>query len=588
MKNISKYLLLPAALAFVATASFADDFGDFADFESDGDFDSTTDFADFSDFSDFADFGSFGSFGDDSSSGPKLETGGSVSTDVRAYVDTASIDNLDVEAFPAANLDMKYSGTKSDIELKLSVDENKIKNAPQNLDVIDELTIHGYFDSFLLEAGKTKVVWGKGDKLHVIDNFNADDYSDFIIPDYLDRRISTPMIRGVYSLPFANMQIEAVYTPFLPVDSFATDGRWTPAQVTVLSDTVTETAKLRLADSIKKLENARLEATTASTLEVLGTSDAQTKLTALVTAAYNAGKITADASKVAAVMATGKSQSEATVLVLAAAYKEYLSANLTAANTAYTLALANANALSADPSVIYPDMKSLKYGQFGGRLTATLGQIDFGVSYYNGWYKQPSVNASKINSFIASYLADGTVTEDEKFLAYDKKHTFGLEASTVIWHFNVRGEAAYNLTEDTDGKNPWVHNNSIAWLAGFDIDLPFWNANLNVQETGTFILHGDECDKNTADVDYAKHYSNNKIVCNFSTSFLNDKLVPQVTVMYGIERGDLAVMPLVEYKPDQNLTLSASGMLIWCKDSDSEFNAWKDNSFVALGAKYCF
>ena len=109
-----------------------------------------------------------------------------------------------------------------------------------------------------------------------------------------------------------------------------------------------------------------------------------------------------------------------------------------------------------------------------------------------------------------------------------------------------------------------------------------------MQETGTFILHGDECDKNTADVDYAKHYSNNKIVCNFSTSFLNDKLVPQVTVMYGIERGDLAVMPLVEYKPDQNLTLSASGMLIWCKDSDSEFNAWKDNSFVSLGAKYCF
>ena len=31
------------------------------------------------------------------------------------------------------------------------------------------------------------------------------------------RRISTPMVRGVYSLPFANMNLEAVYTPFLPV-----------------------------------------------------------------------------------------------------------------------------------------------------------------------------------------------------------------------------------------------------------------------------------------------------------------------------------------------------------------------------------
>ncbi|MCR4712844.1 MAG: hypothetical protein K5751_00525 [Treponemataceae bacterium] len=122
--------------------------------------------------------------------------------------------------------------------------------------------------------------------------------------------------------------------------------------------------------------------------------------------------------------------------------------------------------------------------------------------------------------------------------------------------------AAYNITEDTDGKNPWVHNNSIAWLAGFVIDLPFWNANLNEQETGTFILHCDECDKNTADVDYAKHYSNNKIVCNFSTSFLNDKFLPQLTVMYGIERGDLAVMPLVEHKPDQNLKMIQGGCAV--------------------------
>ena len=75
--------------------------------------------------------------------------------------------------------------------------------------------------------------------------------------------------------------------------------------------------------------------------------------------------------------------------------------------------------------------------------------------------------------------------EKDKFLSYDKKQTFGLEASSIIWHFNVRGEFAYNLTDDTDGTDPWVHNNSIAWLGGFDIDLPFWNANLNVQETGS-------------------------------------------------------------------------------------------------------
>ena len=194
-----------------------------------------------------------------------------------------------------------------------------------------------------------------------------------------------------------------------------------------------------------------------------------------------------------------------------------------------------------------------------------------------------------MNTFLDAYLANGEVSEEDKFLAYDKKQTFGLEASSVIWHFNVRGEFAYNLTNDTDGTDPWVHNNSIAWLGGFDIDLPFWNANINVQETGSLILHGDECDEFAADVDYnSKGYTNNKLVCNITTSFLNDKLAPEVTVMYGIERGDLVVMPKLAYKPDQNLTLTASGMIINCADKDSEFYGWKNNSFASIGVKYQF
>ena len=91
------------------------------------------------------------------------------------------------------------------------------------------------------------------------------------------------------------------------------------------------------------------------------------------------------------------------------------------------------------------------------------------------------------------------------------------------------------------------------------------------------------------DVDYNKKgYSNNKVVANLTTSFLNDKVAPEVTVMYGIERGDLVVMPKLAFKPDQNLTLTASGMYIHCADEDSEFYSWRENSFVSVGAKYQF
>ncbi len=578
--KLNKYILMAAALLTGATA-YADDFDD------------------------------FGSFGDDGADGAagKIEVNGSAETDIRAYVDTSDkedkdgADKVEMEVTPSASIDLSYSGNKSDISLTLKIDEDTIKNHPE--DVIDEAVLRGYFGNLTLEAGKMKVVWGKGDKLHVLDNFNADDYSDFIIPDYLDRRISTPMVHAVYSLPFANMNLEGVYTPLLPVDRFASDGRWTPAQVGELTGVVTASAKARVAASTTNLEKMRMEATEASTLKALmdaGNAEATAALTAMVTEAYSSGKIAYTNEEVAAVLmkmgvnplaANDAQKLAAAKAVLAEKYQTYLTDVLKAAETDYTLCLANANSLSADPNVIYPDLWTLKYGQYGARVTATLGQVDLGLSYYNGWYKQPSFNASKLTDFLESYLLNGEVSEEDKFLAYDKKQTFGLEASSVIWHFNVRGEFAYNLTDDTEGSDPWVHNNSVAWLGGFDIDLPFWNANINVQETGTLILNGSSCDDNLdkgkADVDYDKNgYTNNKLVCNITTSFLNDKLAPEVTVMYGIEHGDLVVMPKLAFKPDQNLTFTASGMIINCADEDSEFYGWRKNSFASLTAKYQF
>ena len=626
--KLNKLLLTAGALAMCGTLAFADDFDDFGSFED------------------------FGSFGDDSASSSKLEVNGSISLDARAYVDVDDADELEVEATPSGKLDLSYSGNKSDLNLSLNVDVDKLKSHPE--DVIDELVLRGYFGNFTLETGKMKIVWGKGDKLHVIDNFNADDYSSFIIPDYLDRRISTPMIRGIYSFPIANLQLEAVYTPLLPVDRFASQGRWTPAQLSAMTNTVTAKTTKQVADSFKAYTTATATVGAAGAAYTISTESAKKAAAALesATTSFNTAKGIYDSvntkyttllngydmakaqnnaitwdyylANIAQVSdeqfeALRKGYSEAAAAYYAAlaakesaqttldgyneaatkAETEYLKAKqeAEAVGTAYMHALTYANALSSDPSVVNPDLWSLKYGQFGGRATWTLGQFDLGLSYYNGWYKQPSLNPTKVDTFITSYLEDGKVSEDEKFLAYDKKQTFGVEASTVLWHFNLRGEFAYNLTDDVDGSNPWVHNNSIGWLGGFDIDLPFWNANLNVQEYGTYVLNGSKCDDNnavwaskgTSDIDYAKNgYTNNKLVCNFSTSFMNDKLSPEVTVMYGFENGDLVLMSKFTYKPDQNLTLSASGMWINCRDDDSEFAAWKNNSFVNLGAEYRF
>ena len=596
--KLNRLLLTAGALALCAAPAIAQDFGDFDDFE------------------------------DSSSDGvaSKIEVSGNISIEARAYVDAedsdkATDEKIEVAGNPSGKLELSYSGNNSDMTFSLNMDAEKIKNNPE--DIIDELVLRGRLGDYVtVEAGKMKIVWGKGDKLHVLDNFNADNYSDFIIPDYLDRRVSTPMIRGIISLPVANFNIEGVYTPLLPVDRFAVEGRWTPAQVTALQTSATGSAEKYVKQLVTDCETYRTGLAAATTIAT--SSKAQAKAASDAAASYaskiqeytnniqqlgqakNAGLIDdatyaaqveqlkvlivhCTAEQTAQTQAAAKYQAAAEeALAQAADYK----AKLTAADTAYTLALNNATSVANN---IYPNLQTLKYGQFGGRATWTLGQVDMGISYYNGWYKQPSVNASKIDSFLASYLTNGTVSEEEKFLAYDKKQTFGLEASSIIWHFNVRGEFAYNLTDDTKGTDPWVHNNSIGWLGGFDIDLPFWNANLNVQEIGTFVMKGDECDKNKANVNYgadvdycANGYTNNKIAANITASFMNDKIAPEVTVLYGVENKDLVVMPKLSYKPDQNLTLTVSGLFINCGDTNSEFKAWENNSFVSLGASYKF
>ena len=163
MKKINKYILMTSAL-LMSGAAWAQDFGDFCSFE------------------------------DDSSDGAasKVEVSGDVSLELRGYVDAEDDDNknenMEVEATPSGTLNLSYSGNKSDLELTLCMDADKIMQHPE--DIIDELVLRGRLGDYLtLEAGNMKVVWGKGDKLHVLDNFNADNYTNFIIPDYIDRRV---------------------------------------------------------------------------------------------------------------------------------------------------------------------------------------------------------------------------------------------------------------------------------------------------------------------------------------------------------------------------------------------------------------
>ena len=532
MKKI-KFIGLFTAALFTAGFAFADDF-DFGD-----------------------DFGS--DFGDSSASfaGGALEVNGEAQIDFRAYFDDENeyglpVDEWKTDTTPKGKINLKYSNSAVSAEAKFAFSKDVLENYRE--DVIDELTLESYLGNFVVQAGKMKVVWGKGDKLHAVDNFNANDYTDFIIPDYIDRRIAEPMIRVLYNVPkdvgpFSSSRFELVWTPTMTADRYASGGKWVPAQVKSLEKNLKRIATVSISNTIKDLEENRTKLAVAKT----GYSNAENE---------------ADKAKYAAQMQTAQEK-------------------LTGLNTTYLSQLSNSSSLADN---LYPDTKQLKYMQAGARFTTTTGSLDWGLSYYVGRDKRASFDNSKIDSFVSTYLSKGSADDDDKFIDYDFLQVFGLEAAKTFGAYNFRAEGAYNLTKDTAGDDPKVHNNSVGWVFGFDRDLPISELNVNIQGQGKHILHHDKIDDNGVNDTEDGNFTNDiKIVLNISDSWNHGKVKPEVSAVYGFQHYDLIVMPKITWYVSDGLEFCAKGMYMASYKSDkTEFEGWHNNGFVQLGAKYTF
>lgn len=545
-------------LALLATAAFFSSFATAQDMDFGDDFGS--------------DFG--GDFGDSASSSSfaatALSVNGEAQVNFRAYVDDEGTSGLPIDEWntwvdPKGKLGLNYSNDSVSADVKFALSKDIITD--YKADIIDELTLEAYLGNFVIQAGKMKVVWGKGDKLHVIDNFNANDYKDFLIPDYIDRRISEPMVRVLYNAPndagpFTSNRFEFIWTPFMTADRYASSGRWVPTQVKELKNELTKTATKSISNTVKELKAKRVELAVAKT----GLTNAEN--------AYKAATDETEKAKYAAKMQDcGNAAKDA-------------QERLTALNTTYLSQLNNSSSLADD---LYPDLYQLKYMQAGARFTTTTGSWDWGVSYYFGRDKRASFDYKKMYNYVPKYL-EGNASEADKFIDYDFLQVFGIEAAKTFGAYNFRAEAAYNLTQDVAGNDPKIHNNSVAWVFGFDRDLPISELNINLQTQGKYILNYDEINTTKyADTEWNTYETDNKLVLNISDNLAHGKLKSEVSAIYGFEHFDLIIMPKVTWYVSDGLEFSASGMYMQSFiESRSEFGNWHNNSFVQIAAKYTF
>ncbi len=208
-----------------------------------------------------------------------------------------------------------------------------------------------------------------------------------------------------------------------------------------------------------------------------------------------------------------------------------------------------------------PQMNTLSDGQYAARVSGTAGGVDLAATYYFGYLRNPNAEVTYSGTY-------PNLVPEQINLSYDRLHVFGLDAAGVLAGFNLRGEAAYYLTEDYEGEDDIrTNNHSLQYVAGFDRNLPLSNLNLNIQNIGFYYLNEDD------------DPTSNILSAALSDSWNNDKIKPEVAVSYGIEKQDFMLRPEITFDLIDDVQLTAE-YAAFIGDEDGRFGQFDDNGYT--------
>jgi hypothetical protein len=238
---------------------------------------------------------------------------------------------------------------------------------------------------------------------------------------------------------------------------------------------------------------------------------------------------------------------------------------------------AQMKALKEIPSKTEPDTADLSYYQAGARFSTTVFHSDIGIQYYAGFLPRPAYSIETV--------APQIPLPTEIILMYNRYHQIGLDYAVETAGFNIRAEAAVNITADLSGDDPSIYNPHLLWSLGFDRKLPA-EINLNLQCNEKIRLHDDRVGEKLFDIEEDAPLTSTRVTAELSRAFFRDTLRLSAAAIWGLEDKDALLLPSVTFvQGDAELELSAGFFLGGC---DGELGQYRDNNFVKAGITYAF
>jgi hypothetical protein len=228
-------------------------------------------------------------------------------------------------------------------------------------------------------------------------------------------------------------------------------------------------------------------------------------------------------------------------------------------------------------SATAPDTTTLDYAQAGLRYSTTIGSSDIGAQYYYGRLPQPAV--------VVTLGMPPSID-----LAYNPYHQIGIDYAQVVFGFNLRAEAAANITKDLKGDDGAVYNPAIVWSLGFDRDL-VWGINLNIQANQSVRLFHDKVGSadfmsGNFDTEGGTDPTATRITAALSKKFLRDELELRAAAVWGVEDRDFVIMPALIWTKDA-VTIACSGGFFG-GDEKGQLGQYHKNNFLKLRLGYAF
>jgi hypothetical protein len=183
-------------------------------------------------------------------------------------------------------------------------------------------------------------------------------------------------------------------------------------------------------------------------------------------------------------------------------------------------------------------------------------------------------------------LAPGFPLPAAVTFVYNPYHQIGVDWAQVLFGFNIRAEAAANITEDLSGDDGAVYNPHLAWSFGFDRDL-LLGVNLNIQANETItLLRNKIADNALFDIEADTDITSTQIIAALSKTFFRDELEARAAVIWEPEARDFLLMPSLTWTKDA-VSVELSGG-IFGGDDEGQFGQYRDNNFVKAVLTYTF